>query len=933
MGQIVKRKKKGRPSKADLARRSSSGQSPAASTEKIDRRRSLRRRNVRYNNFIDYDDYLDEFEEYEQIHQDNKNSSNNNNHINEDEEDEDDDDDDGEEEDERRKEKKLKLVVKIHNQRAARGGHAREEASSSEEEEESERKILKKRKINGGDDSEAEAESENDRGNDDDDDDNNDQEEKEIKADTTKVQEDSVPGTPSDHPNGLPLPDKKSLELILDKLQKKDTYGVYAEPVDLEELPDYLDVIDHPMDFATVRKKLGNGSYSTLEQFESDVFLISSNAMQYNSPETIYHKQARAIQELARKKFQKLRIDIERSEKELKSEMKTKPNFLGSEKELKSEQKTKPNFLAKKQMKKPMSRAVQEPIGSDFSSGATLATAGDIQNGFVATQASGCDRPTNVDGPVEGNSSLIDNNLDRAEELSSGKGLLSKFGRKSSVLDDNRRATYNISNQPVVRSESTFTTFEGEIKQLVAVGLHAEYSYARSMARFAATLGPVAWKVASQRIEKALPPGFKFGRGWVGEYEPLPTPVLMVETRMQKEPLFFTKLQSAVDAQKGDLTSRTPVPSKENHSRLPTSEAKPSLFHSASGPILEGKPSLFPSAGSKLSTPIPINPTNQKQNLPSRNFAEAQNKTSKQVELNFPPSNYQHDADVVEKQLANNSKMAAPKPREVPRTVGLMQSMPSKQADNNASVGLPNGKMPNALNSRLIGSSSDSVQSQMTRAAFLVQGQEQVLNDPVESMKMSAERFLKQQKPSNQSSGDTSLVMQSVPPVRNDTSNAAAAAAARAWMSIGAGGFKPPTENSPAPKNQISAESLYNPTRQLHQQIPRVQGQFPLPAGMQLHSEKNNFPFQAFMRPPAHTGNDGQFPNRPIVFPQFVATDLSRLQMQSPWRGLSPHSQQKQKQETLPPDLNIGFQSPGSPVKQSSGVMVDSQQPDLALQL
>ena len=35
--------------------------------------------------------------------------------------------------------------------------------------------------------------------------------------------------------------------------------------------------------------------------------------------------------------------------------------------------------------------------------------------------------------------------------------------------DENRRATYNISNQPVVGSESIFTTFEGEIKQLVTV--------------------------------------------------------------------------------------------------------------------------------------------------------------------------------------------------------------------------------------------------------------------------------------------------------------------------------------------------------------------------------------------------------------------------------------------------------------------------------
>lgn len=49
-----------------------------------------------------------------------------------------------------------------------------------------------------------------------------------------------------------------------------------------------------------------------------------------------------------------------------------------------------------------------------------------------------------------------------------GKGL-SKWARKQFVFDDNRRVTYNISNQPVVRSESIFSTFEAEIKQLVAV--------------------------------------------------------------------------------------------------------------------------------------------------------------------------------------------------------------------------------------------------------------------------------------------------------------------------------------------------------------------------------------------------------------------------------------------------------------------------------
>ncbi|XP_066329847.1 histone acetyltransferase gcn5-like [Miscanthus floridulus] len=58
----------------------------------------------------------------------------------------------------------------------------------------------------------------------------------------------SVPGTA----RTTPWPDRKAMGMILEKLQKKNTYGVFAEPVDLEELPDYHDVIEHPMDFGTI---------------------------------------------------------------------------------------------------------------------------------------------------------------------------------------------------------------------------------------------------------------------------------------------------------------------------------------------------------------------------------------------------------------------------------------------------------------------------------------------------------------------------------------------------------------------------------------------------------------------------------------------------------------------------------------------------------
>ncbi|KAL2541273.1 Bromo domain-containing protein [Abeliophyllum distichum] len=114
-------------------------------------------------------------------------------------------------------------------------------------------------------------------------------------------------------PNGKPfkLPEKRMLELILDILQRRDTYEIFAEPVESDEVEDYYEIIKEPMDFATMRAKLHEGMYQNLEQFEHDVFLISENAMHFNSTATIYFRQARAIHELAKKVFHVLRTDPE----------------------------------------------------------------------------------------------------------------------------------------------------------------------------------------------------------------------------------------------------------------------------------------------------------------------------------------------------------------------------------------------------------------------------------------------------------------------------------------------------------------------------------------------------------------------------------------------------------------------------------------------
>ncbi|TYI31490.1 hypothetical protein ES332_A05G455200v1 [Gossypium tomentosum] len=117
-------------------------------------------------------------------------------------------------------------------------------------------------------------------------------------------------------PSGAAIPEKSKLELLLGILQRKDTQKIFAEPVDPEEVEFYYDVIKEPMDFGTIAKKLNEGSYQTLEEFERDIFLVPNNAMLFNASTTIYYRQARALKELATRLFHALKTDPESFETE-----------------------------------------------------------------------------------------------------------------------------------------------------------------------------------------------------------------------------------------------------------------------------------------------------------------------------------------------------------------------------------------------------------------------------------------------------------------------------------------------------------------------------------------------------------------------------------------------------------------------------------------
>ncbi|XP_047329765.1 bromodomain-containing protein DDB_G0270170-like [Impatiens glandulifera] len=331
-----------------------------------------------------------------------------------------------------------------------------------------------------------------------------------------KVQKatDTVHGSPFESGPTTPLPDKKLLVFILDRLQKKDTHGVFSEPVDTEELPDYCEIVDHPMDFGTVRRKLNEGKYTKLEEFEKDVLLICSNAMQYNAPDTIYFRQARTIQELAKRDFENLREVNEDGEPQPKVVRRGRP----------------PSKNVKKEFTSPPPPTRVAPESS--SDVATPATAGEyttnsnnnynLRKGPMSYKFQANDvylRTTNLSAS---NDLFNDMTSDWNSEFpASVLKAEAKHTKKTVLIDENRRGTYNLSpastygHEPYLLSSPVF----GDMNRLVGMGLNVEHGYSRSLARFASDLGPVGWKIASKKIERALPPGVKFGRGWVGENE------------------------------------------------------------------------------------------------------------------------------------------------------------------------------------------------------------------------------------------------------------------------------------------------------------------------------------------------------------------------------------------------------------------------------
>uniref|UniRef100_A0A0K8SQJ5 Bromo domain-containing protein n=1 Tax=Lygus hesperus TaxID=30085 RepID=A0A0K8SQJ5_LYGHE len=87
----------------------------------------------------------------------------------------------------------------------------------------------------------------------------------------------------------------KTLEYLQRQLEMKDPQQFFAWPVTDQIAPGYSKTITHPMDFSTMRQKIEDNAYSSLNEYITDLKLMCNNAMTYNQSDTIYYKAAKRL--------------------------------------------------------------------------------------------------------------------------------------------------------------------------------------------------------------------------------------------------------------------------------------------------------------------------------------------------------------------------------------------------------------------------------------------------------------------------------------------------------------------------------------------------------------------------------------------------------------------------------------------------------------
>jgi bromodomain and PHD finger-containing protein 1 len=104
-----------------------------------------------------------------------------------------------------------------------------------------------------------------------------------------------------------------AMNRILEQLKAKDVLQIFLEPVNVQEVLDYLTVIKQPMDLGTMGDKLKDGCYHSIDELEADFNLMIRNCLLYNNKDTIFYKAGVKMKEAGAIVFRQNRKELERS--------------------------------------------------------------------------------------------------------------------------------------------------------------------------------------------------------------------------------------------------------------------------------------------------------------------------------------------------------------------------------------------------------------------------------------------------------------------------------------------------------------------------------------------------------------------------------------------------------------------------------------------
>eukprot|EP00166_Cyanidium_caldarium_P004477 ctg_471.g284 len=93
----------------------------------------------------------------------------------------------------------------------------------------------------------------------------------------------------------------------LDRIRAQDVHHIFAEPVDPVAVPQYRQVIEHPMDLGTVRDKVLHNQYRSFPAFARDCNLIWDNCFRFNPTDSIFYRAAQVCQREAKTALRRAR--------------------------------------------------------------------------------------------------------------------------------------------------------------------------------------------------------------------------------------------------------------------------------------------------------------------------------------------------------------------------------------------------------------------------------------------------------------------------------------------------------------------------------------------------------------------------------------------------------------------------------------------------